>query len=249
MLERMTTRVLLGGILLVALLGSRSLAQGCCGPIQSDSGGISGGLVQERAEAPQKLELSQVETILDDLIETSFQELKGIRYVLYTFKSKTIRFRSNFRLGSLFFGKRVYRIGVNRSVLSDPPPPAALRAVLAHELAHTLYYHQRKRGQVLKTAKIFFNKEAQVDFELATDLEAARRGFAPGLADYRRWVQPRLPKNKSAGYGSKYYEAEDFQLIGRIASERPQVLLDWQRDPPRDAAELKARWAAAQRTP
>jgi len=91
--------MLLGGILLVALLGSRSLAQGCCGPIQSDSGGISGGLVQERAEAPQKLELSQVEAILDDLIETSFQELKGIRYVLYTFKSKTIRFRSNFRLG------------------------------------------------------------------------------------------------------------------------------------------------------
>jgi len=250
----MTTRFLLPGILLVALLGSESLAQGCCGPIQgSDSPGIAGGLAQSQAQAtpqaPAKLKLDEVGTILDELIESSFPELKGIRYVLYRFKSKTIRFRSNFRLPSLFFGKRVYRIGVNRSVLNDPPPPLALRAVLAHELAHTLYYHQRSRGQVLKVTKIFFNKDAQIDFELATDLEAARRGFAPGLAAYRNWVQPRLPKDKSAGYGSKYYEAEDFALIGRIAKTRPDVLLAWQSDPPRNAEELRAHWAAALRTP
>ncbi len=237
----------------MALLGSESLAQGCCGPIRgSDSPGIAGGLAQQSAQAPEgpaKLNLEQVETILDELIESSFPELKGIRYVLYKFRSKTIRFRSNFRLPSLFFGKRVYRIGVNRSVLNDPPPPSALRAVLAHELAHTLYYHQRTRGQVIKTTKIFFNKEAQIDFELATDLEAARRGFAAGLADYRRWVQPRLPQDKSAGYGSKYYEAEDFVLIGRIAKARPELLLTWQSDPPRNADELRAHWAAALRTP
>lgn len=216
--------------------------------------GIAGRISQTAAPATpaasssaSALKLEEVGAILDDLIETSYPELSGIRYVLYTFKAKTIRFRSNVRIPSLFFGKRVYRIGVNRSVLSDPPPPNALRAVLAHELAHTLYYHQRTRGQVIKTTRIFFNKQAQIDFELATDLEAARRGYAAGLAAYRTWIQPRLPK-KNGGYGSKYYEAGDFVLLGQIARAEPDLLLRWQGDPPRNTAGIKARWKAERST-
>ncbi|MBL4848984.1 MAG: hypothetical protein JKY65_25960 [Planctomycetes bacterium] len=242
-------RILIGGILLVGLLSSQAAGQACCGVVDAEAPGITGRLTQA-AEPPAtsrapRFELKEVRRVLDDLIRTSYPELSRIRYVLYTFKSKTIRFRSNVRIRSLFFGKRVYRIGVNRSVLADPPPPGALRAVLAHELAHTLYYHQRTRGQVIKTARIFFNRRAQIDFELATDLEAARRGFAGGLEEYRRWVEPRLPKAKAAGYAAKYYEAADFVLLGRVARSRPDLLLAWQPNPPRTRAEIEARWLAA----
>lgn len=241
----MTTRFL-APLLLLALAGTAT-AQDCCGPTpsgQEDTGGLIGGISQAQAEpGPAKLTLEEVEAVFEDLIATSYPELAGVKYKLYTFKDKTIRFRSNISIRSLFFGKRVYRLGVNRKVLSDPPPPNALRAVLAHELAHTLYYHRRTRGQIIKTAKIFFNRDAQIDFERATDLEACARGFAPGLAEYREWIRSRMPENSAPKYGQTYYDVDELDELECVRQEQPELLRAWQDAPPRSLEEILTRRA------
>ena len=241
-------------MLCVALLASVASGQECCGSLSDVpvTQGISGVLAaaepapQETPSEQTRAELSlpEVRAVLDGLIETSYPELKGIRLVLYTFKDKTINFRSNFAISSLFFGKRKYKIGVNKKVLKDAPPPTALRAVLAHELAHTLYYHQRNRRQLIGTAKIFFNRSAQIDFELATDLVAVSRGFGPGLALYREWIQPRLPAKTAAKYAATYYDVSDFELLERVKNTHPGTLLTWLKDPPRTGEEILERMAA-----
>jgi hypothetical protein len=217
----------------------------CCGsgePAQ-ETQGLVGNLAPEPEQAAEpSLALDDVKAVFADLIATAYPELSAVKYKLYTFKAKTIRFRSNISVRSLFFGKRVYRLGVNESVLTDPPPPNALRAVLAHELAHTLYYHRRTRPQLWGTAKIFFNRDAQIDFERATDLEACARGFAPGLAEYREWIEARMPDGEKK-YGQTYYDVDELNELECIRQEQPELLQTWQADPPRSLKAILERRA------
>lgn len=237
-------------VVLAICLSSTVHAQSCCSPVEltdRETRGLMGGLdaICAPEPAPTSLSVEEVGAILDDLIETAYPELAGIDYRLYFFRHDTIRFRSNITVRSLLWGKRKYRIGVNRSVLADPPPPAALRAVLAHELAHTLYYHQRTRGQIIKTARIFWNRRAQIDFERATDLVAIARGFAPGLAEYRAWIRDRMPTSATAKYYETYYDVDDLALLDAVRERRPELLLDWLSNPPRTREEIEERFSAA----
>jgi hypothetical protein len=185
------------------------------------------------------LTMDHLQDLFEGLIALSYPELKGARYELYPFEAETIRFQSNFTAGSVLFGPRVYRLGINVAVLSDPPPPGGLRAVLAHELAHTLYYHQRGRLELVAIGRIFVDREAQIDFERATDLEACARGFALGLVEYRTWIEKEMTPETRARYYETYYTPAELERLAKVA---PETLRGWQDAPPRgvEAIEKKS---------
>ena len=79
-------------------------------------------------QANPHLHPADVDAVLAALTPTAYPVPASDNYTIHPFKAKAIRFRSNFSVRSLFFGTRVYRLGVNTNVLTDPPPPNALRA-------------------------------------------------------------------------------------------------------------------------
>lgn len=198
------------------------------------------GLVAQAPSAPAAQ--SQVEAdllpLLREIIAEAYPELTGIALTTGTFSESDSFFQSNFDLLSLFSGQPIYRIEINPRLWQNALPRPALKAVLAHELAHTLDYHQGKIPGILWVLNQLRLYPSLCRYEHRTDLQAIFRGYGAGLKQYREWLYPLLTPDELARKQEVYYTpAEILALMRALKSSEEagnQALLKqyWLEKPP-----------------
>src|SRR5262249_24884092 len=130
-----------------------------------------------RASVQQSPLLERMRSIVDELIASSYPELRGVEIHLSLFNNDTDYFRTRFGIPQFLFGRRMrYLIRVNPEVGLHHAPEAGLRSILAHEMAHILYFKAGNRARLLGLARLASNGFT-ARFERWTDLQAISRGY------------------------------------------------------------------------
>jgi len=191
-----------------------------------------------------------LDRLLEDVRAASFPELRDSPLTIERFRSDTVFFMSNVDVASAFDddGPLVLQVFINDAVLQDGPGDEALRAVLAHELAHSLDYVQRDAaegpGGLLALLPMLVWPPAEEVVERRTDLVAVRRGYGVGLAAYRQWLYQRLPADAVLEKRRVYYSPLELLLLQRLQTRCPDALEAALEHPPTTAAAI-ARLAPA----
>ena len=183
--------------------------------------------------------IERVRRTVEEVRVASFPELKSTEIEIKLFDSRSDYFQSRFTFSSFLFGQRLHcLLKVNRNVFADGVPEDGLRAVIAHELGHALYYESRNRLKLLGLARLA-GKDFTARFERATDLEAIARGYGEGLKAYRRWIYGRIPANKLTEKKRNYFSPEEIDAIELKLRSRPELLKQWRKHPPRSLPEIE----------
>lgn len=111
---------------------------------------------------------------------------------------------------------REYTIEYDPVVLADPPEPAAIVAVLAHELGHVLDYLAMDGQELLDFALWYASQdpatsEELATYERATDEKALDRGCAEGLSTLRTWIYAHVDGDVEAEKKKDYYTPEEIE--------------------------------------
>ena len=81
--------------------------------------------------------------------------------------------------------------------------PAAVEAIVAHELEHISSYTRHNRWRMLGLVRLI-KLSSETRWERATDERAIARGYGAGLIRYRRWlygvVSPKVAARKRRVY-------------------------------------------------
>ena len=212
-------------------------AHGPCAA-QSPARGAAGAL-RQAPQAATTYNLALVRKLVTKVLKRSYPELKGAQIEVSEFKGgESVFFRSNFAIWRALRGKRCYRVQVNPRVYAKRPPLPALEAILAHELAHTLEYHSRTRAQLMKLVGIFLSSRRSIAFERRTDLVTIERGYAAGLASYRRWIYPLLSPKDLAKKRATYLSPAEIAWVVAKGGADPRRFEGWKASPPRSLSEF-----------
>src|SRR5688500_4641649 len=94
--------------------------------------------------------VEKTQKIIGEIIEKSYPELKTAKIKVKTFQSDSNYFKSQFSINRyLTFQKLHYIVFVNPEIYRRNAPENAIRAILAHELAHILYYKKKNWVELL----------------------------------------------------------------------------------------------------
>jgi hypothetical protein len=152
-----------------------------------------------------------VNHLISDLLAHDFQDLKDSKIRLDCIGSSVDFFSVAPQTSTLFGGKRVYVLKINPDLFNYPSPSeVALKAILAHELSHIVYYKKKNTLQLIMTAVQYVGSHSfQRKFERATDEEAFRRGYGPGLIEFREWLYSRIKNSTQLKKKKKLYYTPD----------------------------------------
>ena len=126
----------------------------------------------------------------------SYPELAGKDIRVRPLQSESDYLQARFDAARFLLGRRMrYVILVNPGLNSQGAPEPGVNAIVAHELAHIAYYAKGRRVRLLGLIRLL-SPAWRARFERATDKEAIRRGYAPGLKEYRRWLYTHVPAGK-----------------------------------------------------
>ena len=177
--------------------------------------------------------------LVQEVQTASYPELKDARIEVKTFRGESDYFQSRFSFGRFLTGRRMrYVVYVNPAIYDKNCPAAARRAIVAHELAHILYYRQRNRLQLLGLARLA-GANFTAKFERGADLEALARGYGEGLKQYRVWLYQNIPPRKLAAKRRDYFSPEEIDALLSALQTRPALLDYWRKHPPRKLAEIR----------
>jgi Zn-dependent protease with chaperone function len=181
----------------------------------------------------------RVQRVVDEVRQSSYPELQGISLHLQLFTSDSDYFQARFTSASFLGRKKLrYVLFVNRQLFAPPPPEDGLRAILAHELGHLVYYQSHCRLQLLSLARLATPGFA-ARFERATDLLAIERGYGSGLKAYREWLYQRIPAHKLREKQRNYFSPAEIDAVLRRLQAQPALLQRWRKQPPRSLAEIE----------
>ncbi len=199
--------------------------------------------------------LSQTEAdllpLLREIIAEAYPELKDITLTTGNFSESDSFFQSNFEPLSLFSEQPIYRIEVNPRIWLLSLPPSALKAVLAHELAHTRDYHLGKNAGVHRVQNVLcvINQlrlyESLRKYEHRTDLQAIFRGYGLGLKQYREWLYPLLNAEALARKQEVYYTPVEIEALmhalssSEKAGKKSELLHYWLENVPLNLTEIQ----------
>ena len=153
-----------------------------------------------------------VDSLLSEVRRSSFPELAGEDIVLNELHSASDFFTSGTELRTFLKARRqrAYLVYVNPKLFENPPPRAAIRAVLAHELSHIVDYNRRSfPGLARFTFHYLTSNEAS--YERATDLATLGRGYGCGLIAYREWLYRRVSPKSAAVKRRTYLTPEEIR--------------------------------------
>ena len=124
---------------------------------------------------------ADLDRLILEVRAASFPELSSLSMTTVRFSSPTVFFMSSFDVVIALDDDEPLQllVSINDAVLRDPPSDLAIRAVLAHELGHSIDVRRRQRAGArglfeLLLALLWPPAEAQM--ERATDLIAVGRG-------------------------------------------------------------------------
>lgn len=187
---------------------------------------------------------ADIDALLDDVKARSYPELAQTPLSTSTMTSSSVFFQSNFDVARARDGALALVVDVNEAVLDDPPSPAALRAVLAHELAHSLDYRQRfDRDGVaglVGLLPMLVWPPAEEAVERRTDVVAVARGHGRGLAAYRVWLYAHIDADAVRHKRRVYYSPLELDLLTTLFARCPAVVDAAIARPPRDARAIVA---------
>lgn len=189
----------------------------------------------------EKSSIARTSSIVREIVEKSYPELKKVRIKIKTFDSRADYFRSRFSFARfLTFRKLDYLILVNPRIFGkDEPTDAAVRAIIAHELAHVAYYERHNRFELLGLMNLLSNSFT-VRFERGADLEAIRRGYGAGLKEYRRWLYQNIPPVNLPTKKRDYFSPEEIDAILQATDAKPVLFDFWGKNIPRSLSEIEA---------
>lgn len=169
----------------------------------------------------QSPDLTAVQRTLDEVRASSFPELSAARISVHSFHSESDFFRAQFNPFAFLSGAKMrFVIGVNSKALVLQLPGDGLRAILAHELSHVVYYTHGKRVRLLGLVRLVSGR-FRSRFERNTDLEAIRRGYGEGLKEYRVWLYQSVPPRALRGKKKDYLTPEEIDVELRRCHIQP----------------------------
>src|SRR5215213_9827238 len=99
--------------------------------------------------------IGRVRRVVEEVQAASYPELKDAKIEIKFFDSSSDYFQTRFTFTSFLFKKRLhYLLRANRDLFADGVPEDGLRAILAHELGHVLYYKSRNRIALLGLVRL-----------------------------------------------------------------------------------------------
>ena len=153
--------------------------------------------------------------MVNEVRATAFPEISRTELRVRTFASSSDYFRAIFDWRRFVSGLPMrYTILANPRLCSLQAPEEGVRGIVAHELAHVLYYKRGSRmhltGLVRMTSPRWRSR-----FERAADSTAISRGFGPGLKAYRQWLYRNVPPDKLRGKLRDYLSPEEIDAAAR----------------------------------
>lgn len=181
---------------------------------------------------------AKTQTIIAEIVEKSYPELKKAKINVRTFQSNANYFQSQFSVPRFLTCQKLrYNIYVNPEVFRKNAPEDAIRAILAHELAHVLYYSERNRFELLGLISLI-DKSFTANFERRADLQTIARGYGEGLIKYRRWLYQNIPVKNLAEKKRNYFSPEEIEKMLGILQQKPKMIDVWQKKVPRNLNEI-----------
>jgi hypothetical protein len=187
------------------------------------------GLVSAQTDAVEK-----TQKMVAEIVAKSYPELQNESIEVKQFESESDYFQSRFSFGRfLTFRRMKYIIFVNPKVYELNAPESGVRAILAHEVGHILYYSRKNRLQLLGLVNLS-TKGFTRTFERRTDLEAIKRGYGEGLIAYRIWLYEHIPLKNVDAKKRDYFTPEEIAAIVK----RPENIDYWQKHVPKSLADI-----------
>lgn len=185
--------------------------------------------------------IEKTQKLVVEIIEKSFSELKEAKIEIKTFQSKSNYFKSQFSVSRfLTFQTLHYVIFVNAEVFRRNAPEDGIRAILAHELAHVLYYQRKNRFQLIGLTGLA-DKSFTAKFERKADLETIARGYGEGLKSYRGWLYENISPKEFEAKKRDYFSPEEIDTMLQILREKPEMINIWRKKMPRNLKEISPR--------
>ena len=105
--------------------------------------------------------------------------------------------------------------------------PAAIEAIIAHELEHISSYTSHPRWRMLNLVRLM-KVSSQIRWARAADERAMKRGYGAGLIRYRRWlygmVSPQVAARKRRVYLTPEEIEQRLRRSSRTISQIPAGL-------------------------
>jgi Zn-dependent protease with chaperone function len=198
-----------------------------------------------RVQQPEaKIALARAFLLISEIKVLAYPELRGVRIQEKLFESKSDYFRARFALPPFFNGRQMrYLIFVNDQVFKRQAPTAGVHAIIAHELAHVLYFSQRNRLQLLGLVRLA-TKGFTARFERWADLQAIARGYGAGLKEYRQWLYRNIPARSLEEKKRDYFSPEEIDAIVAATQKRPELFAYWFKHVPMNLKEILAEKSA-----
>ena len=197
-----------------------------------------------RVQQPDaKMALARAILLISEIKVLAYPELRGADVQVKFFKSESDYFRARFAIRQFFSRRMRYLVFVNASAFTRQAPEAALRAIIAHELAHVLYFSQRNRLQLFGLVRLA-TKGFTARFERWADLQAIARGYGAGLKEYRQWLYRNIPARSLEEKKRDYFSPEEIDAMVSATQKRPDLFAHWFKHVPRNLKEILAEQSA-----
>jgi hypothetical protein len=183
---------------------------------------------------PTPAEISdRVRLIADEVIAASYPELRDTDIRIKLFRSESDYFRASFSFRRFFFHQKMrYYVLANPKLVERQAPENGVRAIIAHELGHILYFKRGNRVRLFGLVRLL-SRDFTVHFEKWADLQAISRGYGAGLKEYREWLYLHIPAKKMAEKKRNYYSPEEIDRLASILQKHPEKLAGWLKDVPK----------------
>lgn len=183
--------------------------------------------------------IARVHNLMEEVRAASYPELKDAEIRIELFDSASDYFQTRFTFTSFLFQSKLrYLLKVNRHLFDHPASEEALRAILAHEIEHIVYYKARHRLQLLSLGRLA-SQNFTVNFERGTDLLAITHGYGAGLKAYREWLYQHIPTAKIAEKRRAYFSPEEIEVLVPRMQTQPELVKQWRKHPPRSLLEIE----------
>jgi hypothetical protein len=183
--------------------------------------------------------VNRTRVLVDEVIATSYPQLKGSDVRIKSFRSRSDYFKTRFGVPQFFFKRMRYLVFVNPRAFEQGAPEAGVRAIIVHELAHVLYFKSRNRIRLLGLVRLI-SKGFTARFERRADLRAISLGYGEGLKEYRAWLYRNVPSSKLVEKQRNYFSPREIDAIVSASRTRPELLDYWLKRVPMSLDEILA---------
>lgn len=170
--------------------------------------------------------INRTRVVVDEVIAASYPELNGTEVRIRPFRSRSDYFKARFGIPQYFFARMHYLLFVNPRVFDLQAPEAGVRAIIAHELGHIVYFKCRNRLRLVGLVRLTSNRFT-AQFERWADLKAVSLGYGEGLKEYRRWLYQNVPASKLAEKRRNYFSPDEIDAILSASRKRPELFEYW----------------------